>query len=75
MEALPVCADPAMLSLHYTLPKQEVLPKADIAHAIFDIADYDLPDDVAGTSLKAEDVRVGQTMRVSISFDVQKVDE
>lgn len=44
LEALEICEDFALLSLHYTIPKNEVLPASDVAFAQFDIAE-DLPED------------------------------
>lgn len=75
VEAFSICEEPALLSLHYTLPASEVLLNTS-SFAAFDIANNDLPDEVgAGVTINASDVRVGKTLRISIAFDIAKVDE
>jgi pyruvate/2-oxoglutarate dehydrogenase complex dihydrolipoamide acyltransferase (E2) component len=49
------------MHVHYTEPSAEVVPRSD------------LPEDAVFLSHK--DLRVSQTMRVSVTYDVAKVDE
>lgn len=61
------------MALHYTLPSTEVLLKKTVS---FDIANNELPEDLgAAQAVGVEDVRVGKTVRLSVAFDVAKVDE
>ena len=56
-----------MISLHFTNPATEVVPEAS---ATFDIATLEDEDLSYGVNLK-----VAQTSKVSISYDVMKVDD
>ena len=41
-DALPICEEPAILSLHFTVPEREVIYKGD--NNVFDIASEELED-------------------------------
>ena len=62
-----------MLSLHFTTPAQEVV-FADPERQ-FDIA-ADLEDDYSSArTLSTNDIRVAYTSKVSISYDIAKLDD
>lgn len=72
-DSLPICEDPAMLSLHFTVPEREVIYKGE--HNIFDIASEDLADWEPDAVVSQDQIRVAHTTRLSISYDVQKIDD
>lgn len=70
MESLPIASPGSIISLHYTDPQAEVLPEGSRIGEIHDIStldDEDLSYDVA--------MKVAHTSRISISYDIQKLDE
>lgn len=72
-DSLPICEEPAILSLHYTVPEQEVVYKGeDIS---FDIASEELADIEPDVVVSQDEIRVAHTTRLSISYDVQKIDD
>ena len=48
-ESLPVCEEPAVLSVHFTTPVQEVIYNGEISQ--FDVADNDLDESEPGQVL------------------------
>ena len=75
VESLPIAQDPVTLSLHITPPAQQVLPAS--SPGVLDIAGEDFGDDNSAevVSFGADGVRVAHVSRVSISYDVQKIDD
>ena len=65
---MPICEEPAILSLHYTVPEQEVIYKGE--DNIFDIASEELDDAEADIVVNQDQIRVAHTTRLSISYDV-----
>ena len=51
-DSLPICEEPAILSLHYTVPEQEVIYKGE--DNLFDIANEEL-DDVEADTVVSQD--------------------
>ena len=70
---MPICEEPAILSLHYTAPEQEVIYKGE--DNLFDIANEELDDVEADTVVSQDQLRVAHTTKLSISYDVQKIDD
>ena len=66
LESLPIVPSASMISLHFTNPATEVLPSSE--KQIYDIATLDDEDLSYDLNLK-----VAQTTKVSISYDVLKV--
>lgn len=64
---------PVVLSLHYTVPEQEVIYKGE--DNIFDIASEELDDVEEDTVVSQDQIRVAHTTKLSISYDVQKIDD
>mmetsp|Transcript_5677 Transcript_5677/g.7607 ORF Transcript_5677/g.7607 Transcript_5677/m.7607 type:complete len:103 (-) Transcript_5677:144-452(-) len=75
VESLPVAQDPVTLSLHVTPPAKQVLLAG--SDGVKDIASEDFGDDESAevVTLGASGVRIAHVSRVSISYDVQKVDD
>lgn len=74
-ESFAICEEPALLSVHFTQPKQEVIFNSN--QATIDIAaDNDketgMPVTFAATS---KEIRIAQITNVSISYDVAKIDD
>ena len=74
VESLPISEEPFTISLHFSPPAKEV-GLAD--SQVFDIADETFGDEDAGSVLTfgADAIRVSHSSRISISYDVQKVDD
>ena len=76
-ECLPISEDNLLLSLHFSPPSKQVLftgasfEKIDIASDSFG----DEPDAGTVQAIGTDQVRVAHLSRVSISFDVSKVDD
>ena len=68
-EALPICQAPLLLHVHYTQPQAEVVPRGGAA-----VADLDASEPM-GRSMAHTDLQVSQTVKVSVTYDVAKVDE
>lgn len=76
VESLPISEDPILMSLHFTPPSQQVLYSTGVG--MQDIASESFGDeDGAGqvVTIGSDEIRVGHMSRVSISYDVQKVDD
>ena len=76
VESLPISEDNLLLSLHFSPPTKQVLftgnsEKIDIASDTFG----DEADAGSVTAIGADQVRIAHLSRVSISFDVSKVDD
>jgi hypothetical protein len=71
-EAFPICVSPFSLSVHYTEISQEV---NGLDNQLYDVSS-DLPglNEVVQT-IKSTDLKVSPVIKVSVSFDVAKVDE
>ena len=75
VEALPISEDNLMLSIHFSPPTKQVLftgnsSKMDIASDTFG------DEEGAGEMvIGADQVKIAHLSRVSISFDVSKVDD
>ena len=69
MESLPIANPGSMISLHFTDPQAEVVPQGRIGeiHDISTLEDEHLSYDVS--------MKVAHTSRISISYDIQKLDE
>ena len=72
-DSLPICDEPAILSLHYTVPEREVIYKGE--QNLFDIASEDLAEWEPDAVVSQDQIRVAHTTRLSISYDVQKIDD
>ena len=70
VESLPIVNHSALISLHFTQPKTEVVNGSQQAGETFDIETLD--DEHISYDL---DLKVAQTAKVSISYDVAKVDD
>ena len=70
LESLPITNQNTQIALHFTQPTQEVLPGGGVPGQVIDVAELD--DEHLDYDLQ---IKVGKTSRVSVSFDVQKVDE
>ena len=70
-ESFPVAIDSNHLAVHYTMPADEVVLKEGLS--VFDIADDAATS--SGQTLKWTDLKVVRSCRLSISFDVAKVDD
>lgn len=66
LESLPIVDGKSLISLHFTPPQSEVLTGSET----FDIESLDDADLCYDLKLK-----IAQTSKISISYDVQKVDE
>ena len=72
-DSLPICEEPATLALHYTVPEREVIYNGE--HNVFDIASEELEDWEPDAVVSQDQIRVAHTTRLSISYDVQKLDD
>lgn len=70
VESLPIVSHAALISLHFTQPQTEVVHGGQKVGEMFDIETLDDEHMTYDLSLK-----VAQTAKVSISYDVQKVDD
>lgn len=69
-EALPICVTPAIMAVHFTPVIQEVVHKeADL----LDLDDDNLTEFPASASFN--DLRVRQMIKISVTYDIQMVDE
>ena len=59
--------------MHFTEPVQEVLYSGEISQ--FDIADNEVDESNFGEVLSKDQIRVAHTTKLSISYDVQKIDD
>ena len=59
--------------MHFTEPVQEVIYSGEISQ--FDIADNEVDESHLGEVLSKDQIRVAQTTKLSISYDVQKIDD
>ena len=59
--------------MHFTDPVQEVIYSGDINQ--FDIADNEVDESHFGQVLSKDQMRVAHTTKLSISYDVQKIDD
>jgi L-2-hydroxyglutarate oxidase LhgO len=78
VESLPICEEPAILSVHFTSPKAAVVYNGP--NARFDIAaDDESVDSDTGESLTLSSsspmLKVAHSSRISISYDVAKLDD
>lgn len=69
-EVLPIVNNSALISLHYTDPAIEVVPAGEVPGQTFNIEELDDEDLDYSSGLK-----VAETATVSISYDVQRVDD
>ena len=67
-DSLPICEEPAILSLHYTVPEKEVVYNGE--NNMFDIASEDLDDIEEDVSINTDQIKVVHTSKLSISYDV-----
>ena len=75
-ESLPIAQDPVTMSLHFTPPTQQVFLQG--GSGMFDIAGDSFGDDFASETARIIDtssLKVEHSSRISISYDVQKVDD
>ena len=70
VQSLPVLDPSAFISLHFTLPQTEVLAAGLAPGETFDIETLD--DEDLDYNLQ---MKIAKTSKISISYDVQKVDE
>jgi pyruvate/2-oxoglutarate dehydrogenase complex dihydrolipoamide acyltransferase (E2) component len=69
-ESLPIVNHAALISLHFTQPRTEVIHGGLVPGQTFDIETLEDEDLNYDLSLK-----VAQTAKISISYDIQKVDD
>ena len=69
-EALPICVPPTIMSVHYTPIIQEVVHKNA---QLLDLDSEELSEYPATATF--EDLRVRKMIKVSVTYDIQKVDE
>ena len=67
-DSLPICEEPAVLSVHFTTPVKEVIYNGEISH--FDIADNEVDEANLGEVLSKDQIRIAHTTKLSISYDV-----
>jgi len=73
VESLPIAQEPVLISLHVTPPTQQVMYAG--SDGILDIASDTYGDDYAEQASVPIDLEVCHASRVSISYDVAKVDD
>lgn len=70
VESLPIVNHAALISLHFTQPQTEVIHAGQAPGETFDVETLDDEDISHDLTLK-----VAQTAKISISYDIQKVDD
>ena len=69
-ESLPIVSPTALISLHFTQPQTQVLAGGAVPGETFDIETIEDEDLDYNLQLK-----IGKTSKISISYDIQKIDE
>ena len=70
LEALPICVPPTLMSVHHTPVITEVALKDNL---LVDIDSEELAETEA--TVGPSDLRLRKTVRISVTYDIQKVDE
>jgi pyruvate/2-oxoglutarate dehydrogenase complex dihydrolipoamide acyltransferase (E2) component len=73
VEVLPICEEPAMISVHFTEPKADVIYNGT---STFDIAaDINETGDAILLGKDSKLIKVAYISNLSVSYDIAKVDD